>query len=151
MFDDPGAWTATAFLILGIFLLLAEVFNPGFFIAVPGGTLFIMGAIGLLAPDLMFGSSWAWLMWPLAAVVSTMANLYLYKRWAPAGDKPLTLVGDSLPGQAATVTAPIVPGGRGEVRVAGQVWSARSESALPAGTPVRIVRVEGVFVVVERA
>jgi membrane protein implicated in regulation of membrane protease activity len=144
-------WTATTFLILGILFLLVEVFNPGFFIAVPGGTLFIMGGIGLLAPDLMFGSPWAWLLWPLAAVLSTGANLFLYKRWAPAGDRPLTLGSDSLPGQVATVVTPIAPGGRGEIRIAGQTWSARSAVAIPAGAEARIVRVEGVYAVVEPA
>ena len=53
--------------VFGLLLLLIEVLNPGFFIAVPGGTLAIMGSIGLVAPELMFGSS---MFYPLETLPS---------------------------------------------------------------------------------
>ena len=46
---DP-LWTAITFLMLGVFLTFGEILIPGFFIAVPGGTLMFMGAIGIFFP-----------------------------------------------------------------------------------------------------
>ncbi|MCA1810882.1 MAG: NfeD family protein [Halobacteriales archaeon] len=148
---DTAAWTAIAFLFVGLLLLLAEAVLPGFFIAVPGGTLVLMGAIGLLFPGAMFGLA-GWFLWPLAALVSTSANILLYKRWAPAGRAPLTMTADSLPGQLGTVTHPVVPGAyTGKVRIKGSTWSARSDAPIPAGAHVRVVRADGIRLVVEPA
>lgn len=150
---EPGTSTAIVFLLLGLILIVVEVFNPGFFIAVPGGTLFIMGSIGLIAPWLMFGSPVAWAMWPAAAVIATLGNLYLYKKWAPAGDKPDTLSNDSLPGEEGRVTVAVVPHKiTGKVLIRGSTWSARTADdakTIPVGTMVRVIRAEGVHVVVE--
>jgi len=143
-------WTAVTFLLLGIFLIVAEVWMPGNFIAVPGGALFFMGSIGLVAPNLMFNSAWSWFLWPFAAVVSTGVNLWFYKRWAPPGKAPITLGADSLPGEVGVVLKEIVPGTPGQVRIKGSTWSARTDGGLiPVGAEARVVRVEGVFVVVE--
>jgi membrane protein implicated in regulation of membrane protease activity len=151
---DAAAWTAIVFLMLGLLLLLIEVLNPGFFIAVPGGTLAIMGSIGLVAPGLMFGSA-AWFLWPLAAVAATSANLWVYKRWAPPGRAPVTSSVDSMPGKLGRVETEVVPGHfSGKVLIEGATWSARvedGESPIPAGSKVRVARVEGVHVVVESA
>jgi inner membrane protein len=147
----PGEWTAIGFLMFGLVLIVFEIFFPGFFIAVPGGALFMGGALALAFPWLMFESAWAWLLWPVLLGIATYANVMLYKRWSPASDRPLTLTADSLPGETALVVTPIdTETLTGKVRVKGQVWSARTEGvAIPAGTTVRIVRSEGVHVVVE--
>ncbi len=39
----------------------------------------------------------------------------------------------------------------GSVQVAGELWSARSETVIPEGTPVRVIRREGFVLVVEKA
>ncbi|HUR63791.1 MAG TPA: NfeD family protein [Candidatus Thermoplasmatota archaeon] len=151
MLLDTAAWTAIAFLFVGLLLLLAEAVIPGFFIAVPGGTLVLMGGIGLLFPGAMFGMA-GWFLWPFAALVSTSANIYLYKRWAPAGHAPLTMTADSLPGQVGTVTTAVVPGAyTGKVRIRGATWSARADVPIPSGAPVRVVRADGIRLVVEPA
>lgn len=148
---DAAAWTAIAFLFVGLLLLLAEAVVPGFFIAIPGGTLVLMGGIGLLFPGAMFSLA-GWFLWPLAALVATSANLLLYKRWAPAGRAPLTMSADSLPGQVGTVTLDVVPDDyTGKVRIKGATWSARAEVAIPKGAHVRVVRADGVRIVVEPA
>ncbi len=145
------AWTAIAFLMLGLFLIVIEVWMPGYFIAVPGGALFLGGALALGAPDLMFASPWAWLLWPLALGLATVANLYAYKRWAPPARAPLTMGTDSLPGEVGTVMNDVTPGhhGKGKIRIRGATWSARSDVPIPKGAQARVVRVEGVFVIVE--
>jgi membrane protein implicated in regulation of membrane protease activity len=150
---DSASWTAIAFLMLGLFLVVAEIWMPGYFIAVPGGALAFMGAIGLAAPDLMFGSPWSWFLWPVAAVLSTTLNLLFYRKWAPAAASPLTLGADSLPGETGTVVHDVTPGphGTGKVRIRGQTWSARAEAPIAKGTPIRVVRVEGLYAIVEPA
>ncbi|MGE5375486.1 MAG: NfeD family protein [Bacteroidota bacterium] len=39
----------------------------------------------------------------------------------------------------------------GSVQVAGELWSARSEQPIPAGSPVRVLKKEGFILIVERA
>ena len=146
---ETAAWVAIFFLMFGMFLILLEVFNPGFFIAVPGGTLIFMGGIGLVWPEMMFGGA-AWILWPASAAVAAVANLWLYKMWAPPGKAPQTMAADSLLGQVGTVAREVVPDELvGKVRIKGTVWSARSAAPIPAGTEVRVVGAEGVHIVVE--
>jgi membrane-bound serine protease (ClpP class) len=38
----------------------------------------------------------------------------------------------------------------GSVQVAGELWSARSEKSIPAGSPIRVVRREGFVLIVEK-
>jgi inner membrane protein len=143
-------WTAVTFLIVGLVLVFAEVWLPGYFIAVPGGALFIMGGIGLIAPNLMFNSPWSWILWPSAAIVATLGNIWVYKKWAPAERAPVTMAGDSLPGKTGRIVKETGPGLRGQVRIEGGNWSARTEGPpLAVGQKVRVVRVEGVYVFVE--
>lgn len=147
----PSVWTAIAFLMFGLLLIFLEVFQPGFFIAVPGGALFLGGAVGIAFPRLMFASAWAWLLWPVFLGVATVANLWAYNRWAPPGTKPVTLSIDSLPGELGEVTVPVTGENMlGKVRVRGTSWSARSTGGvIPVGARVVVVRAEGVHVVVE--
>ena len=142
---------AVWFLLGGLLLILFEVFNPGFFIAVPGGTLVLMGTVGLLFDGIMF-SEFGWILWPVAGVLATFANFAFYKKWAPPGKQPDTLVQDSLPGREGQVTAVVVADNLdGKVLIEGTSWSARVErghAAIPVGARVRVLRAEGVHVVV---
>ncbi len=147
-------WMAVWFLLAGLALTLLEVFSPGYFIGVPGGALFLMGLAGLANPNLMFGD-YAWFLWPTAAVLATLGNLYAYRKWAPPGKQPDTVAGDSLPGKEGKVVAEVSEGNLdGKVAISGSTWSARvvdGAEAIPLGTKIRVVRSEGVHVVVERA
>ena len=57
---------------------------------------------------------------------------------------------DSLVGMAALVTKQITEFDRGEVKLNGQIWSAKSEdgSTLQEGTKCEVVRIEGVQAIV---
>ncbi len=139
--------------MFGLLLIVIEIWMPGYFIAVPGGALFLGGALALAIPGVMFESAWAWLLWPLFLGLATVANLYAYKRWAPPARHPVTMGTDSLPGQVGTVVHDVAPGqgGKGKVRIRGAVWSARSAVPIAKGEHARVVRVEGVYVIVEPA
>jgi len=58
---------------------------------------------------------------------------------------------DSLVGKSALVTKQITEFDRGEVKVNGQIWSARSEdgSTLNEGTKCEVIRIEGVQAIVK--
>ncbi len=59
---------------------------------------------------------------------------------------------ETLPGQTALVISDIVPYNTGQAKAQGQIWTAISEeidSTLKAGATVRIVRIEGVKLVVK--
>lgn len=75
----------------------------------------------------------------------------LVKRYfTPAGHHLTNL--DQVVGRTGVVIQPIDNmGSQGQIRVKGQIWTARSESGepIPADTPVTVLRIEGVKVIVE--
>lgn len=84
---DAETWLAITAVLVGIVLLSLEMWNPGFFIAVPGAVLVVLGGVGLLAPDLLFGPA-AWLVVPGVAGLAITGTLWAYRRWAPAREAP---------------------------------------------------------------
>lgn len=145
---DIGFWIAVAALLLGAVLYLIEVLNPGFFLAVPGTVLLVMGMLGIFWPSFIW-SPWSLLVLPISAGAGTGATLFMYKRFAPPDLRPTTLASDSLVGREGRLKAAIPPDGRGVVRIEGQDWRAVSEWPLAVGTLVKVVRVDGLTLVVE--
>jgi membrane-bound serine protease (ClpP class) len=56
---------------------------------------------------------------------------------------------ENLVGSVGDVTEPLAP--TGQVRVLGELWSARASSELPRGTRVRVLSVQGLTLEVEAA
>lgn len=56
---------------------------------------------------------------------------------------------EDLVGSIGDVTEPLAP--TGQIRVLGELWSARASSELPRGTPVRVLAVQGLTLEVEAA
>lgn len=79
------------------------------------------------------------------ALVRPAVSKFIHPRRSPTN-------ADRVIGQAATVTETVDnEAGAGQVNVLGQVWSARSAMGvvIPAGTQVKVQRIEGVKVFVE--
>ncbi len=58
---------------------------------------------------------------------------------------------DRLIGMEGVVIVPVNPvEGKGQVKVEGQVWSAKSQNTIEEGTKVKIKAIEGVKLIVER-
>jgi len=134
---------------IGVILLLVEAFNPGFFLAVPGTTLIIIGAVSLLFPEI-FSSTWIILIGIVTALVAAGGSVWLYARITP--DKvPSTISQDSLTGKTGTVTATVEEDSiKGKVVIGNVDWSAQSEGgSIAVGKKVRVVKSVGVHVVVE--
>ncbi|MCM2465494.1 NfeD family protein [Methanoculleus oceani] len=136
-------------IVLGAVLLLVEVYQPGFFIAVPATVLIILGIL-LLGVDIL-SSPTGLIVGVLAAIVAASVTVWLYGRLTPGRGPPTTLSRDSLIGLEGTVITPVDPETlAGKVRLGSMEWSARSASGeIPAGRRVIVVRSEGVHVIVK--
>jgi len=137
-------------IILGTIFLVIEASNPGFFIAVPGTVMIILGAMILLGVD-VFSGPLGLVVGVVSAVIVSLVTIWLYRRINPGDTVPVTISRDSIVGREGRVTRKVVPGElSGKVLVSGQEWSARSNAGeIPVGATVRIISAEGVHVVVE--
>jgi len=137
-------------IILGTIFLVVEASNPGFFIAVPGTVMIILGAMVLLGVDI-FSGPLGLVVGVVSAVIVSLVTIWLYRRINPGDTVPVTISRDSIVGREGRVTRKVVPGDlSGKVLVSGQEWSARSNGGeISVGATVRIISAEGVHVVVE--
>ena len=145
---DPIQSLSLAFIVVGVILFIAEVGSPGTFMIVPGTVLLILGAMGLIEPDLLV-SWWSPLIVTIVLIPLTYLTIKLYQRLAPPAP-PETIVATSLLGKTGTVTSQVHPGNlRGKVRIESDTWSATSERIIPKGVKVIVRNSEGVHVFVE--
>ena len=138
-------------IVLGAVLLLVEVTQPGFFIAVPATVLIILGVLLLLGIDVL-SSPAGLIIGVVAAIAAASITVWAYSRLTPERKPPTTLSRDSLVGLEGMVVAPVdavTPSGK--VRLGSMEWSARSGSGeiIPAGRRVIVIHSEGVHVVVK--
>jgi len=137
-------------IITGTVFLVAETLNPGFFIAVPGTVLIILGVLFVLGVDI-FSSPAGIILGVLIAFGASLVTIWIYRRINPDEASPTTVSRDSLLGREGIVTKKVIPDSlSGKVKAAGQEWSARSEGReIPVGARVKVVKSEGVHIVVE--
>ena len=69
-------------IVLGAVLLLVEVYQPGFFIAVPATVLIILGVLLLLGVDIL-SSPTGLIVGVLAAIGAASVTVWLYGRLTP--------------------------------------------------------------------
>ncbi|NWG08560.1 MAG: hypothetical protein HXY35_17925 [Chloroflexi bacterium] len=89
---------------------------------------------------------------PVVAIVSSVLVagflwIAVRKSIEAAGARPIHDL-DGLVGRIGEARTKILD--EGSVQVGGELWSARSESSIPAGSTIRVVRREGFVVVVEK-
>ena len=140
---QPWQW----WLVGAIVLAVVEMVTAGFFVIwFAIGCLAAMVASWLGAGVIGQGLSFVVVSGLLVLMTRPVVQRLVFGR----GREPRTAV-DALPGQMGTVTAPVAPLSPGLVRVGGEVWTAvpAGEAEIPAGTRVRVARVEGVKLVVE--
>jgi len=136
-------------IIIGIVLLAFELVHPGALLLIPGSILLVAGLLYLILPSVLLDSAWGPIAIVVTAAVAALVEIPYY-RWVAPTHRPLSTTSGGLVGDEAIVIAPIVPNTlKGKVRVRSEVWSARSNIPIPAGTRVRIVHGEGVSVSVE--
>jgi len=145
-----GSSLGWVMIVLGAFLLLVEASSPGFFIAVPATVLLILGILLLMGVDI-YSSGWGVLVGVIAAIGAAAVTVWLYSRITPNVHSPTTISRDSLVGKEGIVTVRVDENSlSGKVTIASSDWSAHTAGGtiLP-GTRVRVVKSEGVHIVVE--
>ncbi|CAL8978104.1 Inner membrane protein YbbJ [Rhodoplanes serenus] len=136
----PWGWLTAAAV-----LLIAEIVVPGIFLLWLGIAALIVGLVSFLI-------DWGWQLQWLAFAAISLAAIPLWRKLAHAGetsDQPfLNRRLDAMVGRVFTLERPIV-GGSGTVAVDDTIWRVTGDDT-PAGARVKVVRVEGAVVHVER-
>ncbi len=135
--------------IVGIILLIAETHTPGFFIAIPGTVLVIIGIAYIFMPTIDP------ILLAVVTLVGTMITLFavmmFYKKLGEP-EPPSTTTIDTLVGKTGVVIKKIEPNTlTGKVRIDSDVWSATADHEIKEGTKVVVIKGEGVHVVVREA
>ncbi|MEZ5786107.1 MAG: nodulation protein NfeD [Xanthobacteraceae bacterium] len=145
----PVQYAALGLVVLGIALMIAEAFVPGFGILGIGGVIaFIAGSLFLFDPaaaDIDISVS---LPLIIAAAATTGALAFFVLGAAvTARRRPAVTGAEQMIGSAAEVID--WTGRKGRVRVHGEIWSARGDHAFKADDAVRVVGREGLTLVIE--
>ncbi|MCP5365536.1 MAG: nodulation protein NfeD [Hyphomicrobiales bacterium] len=143
----PVDYSGLALMILGVALMVAEAFAPSFGILGLGGiAAFVIGSVMLIDSDVPgYGVDWRLVGGVGAAAGATFAIM----TWAVMRARRRPVVSGLE--QMIDSQGPVLrwSDGEGAVRVHGEVWRARSESALRPGEIIRVRRVDGLTLDVE--
>ncbi len=138
-------------IILGVVLIIAEIFTLGFVLF-----FFGIGAFAAaLAGGLGFGFGLQFLVFASVSIVLTAMSRTIFAKYFSQDDENAVKMGmDSLPGQIGTVT--LSSRGalqEGAVKVYGSTWTAfpiDDEMPLIEGEKVEVVRVQGSSIYVQK-
>lgn len=134
-------------LVLTLLFAVAEAVSVGL-----SSIWFALGALAALLVSLLTANVWAQIG---VFVAVSLLSLILFRPLAARLLHPRNHVrtnADRVLGKTGIVTEPIDNlAARGQVKVGGQIWSARSESGQPisAGVEITVLRIEGVRVFVQ--
>lgn len=141
-------WDVVAWAAIALLLFAAEAMAPGAFMLWMGFAASAVFVGVLLIPGVPVLAQVA------AFIVLSFISIQIYRRWfrrnEPQSDRPHlnqranTLVGHVVPLDQAIVN------GRGRVQIADAFWVVEGAD-LPAGTPVRVVAVDGMVLKVQVA
>lgn len=147
----PVSWAGVLLLILAAAFFAAEAFVTAHgALAVAGAVSFVVGALMLFDPA---GPDYQVSLSVALAVGGTMALLtaLVVTKIIQARRRPARTGQEELVGEIGVVRSPLDP--TGQVFVHGEIWQARTGDgeAIPAGTPVRVERIDdGLVLAVHR-
>jgi membrane protein implicated in regulation of membrane protease activity len=134
--------------VLGVVLLILEVFSPGAFFLWLGLAAGVVGAVLLLLPDLDWQLQL--LLFAVLSVVSIVAGRSWLRRHPIETDLPtLNRRGEQYVGRVFTLEQPVV-NGTGKIRVDDTTWKIRGDDR-EAGSRVRVTGVDGTVLLVDSA
>jgi membrane-bound serine protease (ClpP class) len=147
----PVQYGALALLIAGIALMTAEVFTPGFgVLGLLGFGAFVTGGYFLF--DAPAGQVEMRVSMPLligSAVASAALIFFVIGAAIKARRKPPTTGAEQMLAEHGTVID--WSGGQGNIRIHGEVWSARAPRDFMPGDIVRVANRDGLILMVEPA
>lgn len=147
------SWTWIIWTVLGVILIIAEVFTPGFVLL-----WFGIGALAAALAELAGVASLPlqFLIFALVSVALTAASRTIFASYFSRThqDSDLKMGVDALPGQVGTVVSSSQGAlHEGAVKVYGSTWTAypaEGEEPLEAGERVTVERVQGASIYVRR-
>ncbi|MGQ0664814.1 MAG: NfeD family protein [Pseudomonadota bacterium] len=146
----PVDYAGLALILLGIALMIAEAFTPGVVVLGIGGLIaFVAGSIFLFDPAGFSGVDFR-VGWPviLTSALTSAAFLTLVLGLALKARRRAVVSGvEEMVGGRGRVIDWAGPTGR--VRIHGEIWQARGGAELAQGEDVRVVRLEGLTLIVE--
>ena len=132
--------------VLGVVLVILEVFSPGVFFLWLGIAAGLVGLVMFAYPALPVAGQL--LTFALFSVVSILLWRAYLKRHPIKTDQPLlNRRGEQYVGRVFTLDAPVV-NGAGKIRVDDSIWKIHGTDC-PAGTRVRVTGVDGVVLKVD--
>ena len=141
-------WDVVSWAAIALLLFAAEAMAPGAFMLWMGFAATVV-FVGVLLIDGV-----PVLAQVAAFILLSFISIQIYRRWfrrnEPQSDRPhLNQRANTLVGHVAKLDQAIV-NGRGRVQIADAFWVVEG-SDLPAGTPVRVVAVDGMVLKVQEA
>ena len=143
----PVSYTGLALIALGIGLLVAEHFAPGFGLLGLGGiTAFVIGSVMLIDTD----APGYRIPWPLIAGVTAASAgflLVVLNFAMRARQRPVVSGREQMLGATGEVF--VNPDGGVYARILGEMWQVRANAPLGRGQRVRVVGIDGLVLAVE--
>ena len=141
-------WDVVSWAAIALLLFAAEAMAPGAFMLWMGFAATVVFVGVLLIPGVPVLAQAA------AFILLSFVSIQIYRRWfrshEPQSDRPhLNQRANALVGHLVPLDQPIV-NGRGRVQIADAFWVVEGDD-LPAGTPVRVVAVDGMILKVRQA
>ncbi len=138
--------------MLGVILIIAEIFTMGFVLFWFGLGAIAAAAVGLFG----LGMPWQFVAFVVVSVGMTAMSRTLFSRYFSIGQESRIKMGvESMPGQIGTVTIESKGAlNEGAVKVYGSVWTAYpidGETQLVEGEKVEVVEIRGSSIYVRRA
>lgn len=141
-------WEVVGWAALALVLMAAEALAPGAFMLWMGFAAVAVFLAVWLVPGIPL------LIQVLAFVVMSFVSIQVYRRWfrtaARQSDRPLL---NRRAQQNIGMVAPLdqaIAGGRGRIKLGDAFWDVEGPD-LPAGTPVRVIAVDGMVLKVQEA
>ncbi len=143
----PINYAGAALVVVGIGLMMAEVHIGAFgALGVGGIAAFVIGAL-MMFPARTPGFELSGAVVVVAAIVSAAIILGALGALVHSRTRPVVTGSEALIG--AEGEAVFWEGEEGRVRVHGEIWRARAAAPLKAGTPVKVVRRDGLVLLVQ--
>ena len=155
----PFSWVGMLFMLIGIGLLIAELFvvSFGLLFAAGIGCFLIGGTMIFDRPEVSDLTVDFWqVLFPLTIALSIFGAVIAYSLGRTMFSQQTAGV-DEMVGLVGRCQTPIQPmgseddAGRGKVFVRGEYWNCTAEEAIAAGEPVEIVEVRGLTLRVKKA
>jgi membrane-bound serine protease (ClpP class) len=139
----PVNYVGILLILLGIVFFVLEVKVASYgLLTVAGLVSFVIGSLMLVdspVPALRVSLS---VILPTAVLVAAVV-MYLLSRVLRSHRTKPTTGSEGMVGELGQAVATIEPGATGKIFVHGEYWDAQANVSIPAGTAVRVVRVEG--------